>query len=106
MGNSFGCSTSGERLVLAARDGDYVEAKMLLDCNPCLAKYSTFGGLNSPLHFAAAKGHNEIVALLLENGADVNSRNYCGQMGFHLCLEGESGYTDIPCNFNGRSGQL
>lgn len=63
----------------AARDGDLVEAKMLLDCNPCLAKYSTFGGLNSPLHFAAAKAHNDIVALLLENGADVNSRNYCGQ---------------------------
>ncbi|KAL3647365.1 E3 ubiquitin-protein ligase xbat33 [Castilleja foliolosa] len=51
---------------------------MLLDCNPCLAKYSTFGGLNSPLHFASAKGI--IVALLLENGADVNSRNYCGQV--------------------------
>ncbi|KAG4907881.1 hypothetical protein JHK84_056405 [Glycine max] len=80
MGNSFGCSASGERLVSAARDGDLVEAKMLLNCNPCLAKYSTFGGLNSPLHFAAAKGHNEIVALLLENGADVNSRNYCGQV--------------------------
>ncbi|XP_010278584.1 PREDICTED: E3 ubiquitin-protein ligase XBAT33-like [Nelumbo nucifera] len=79
MGNSFGCSASGERLVSAARDGDLVEAKMLLEFNPCLAKYSTFGGLNSPLHFAAAKGHNEIVALLLENGADVNSRNYCGQ---------------------------
>ncbi|XP_022995732.1 E3 ubiquitin-protein ligase XBAT33-like isoform X1 [Cucurbita maxima] len=79
MGNSFGCSASGERLVSAARDGDLVEAKMLLDCNPYLAKYSTFGGLNSPLHFAAAKGHNEIVSLLLENGADVNSRNYCGQ---------------------------
>ena len=61
MGNSFGCSASGERLVSAARDGDLVEAKMLLDCNPCLAKYSTFGGLNSPLHFAAAKGHNEVV---------------------------------------------
>ena len=60
MGNSFGCSASGERLVSAARDGDFVEAKMLLDCNPCLAKYSTFGGLNSPLHFAAAKGHNDV----------------------------------------------
>ncbi|CAL0328628.1 unnamed protein product [Lupinus luteus] len=80
MGNSFGCSASGERLVSAARDGDLVEAKVLLEWNPGLAKYSTFGGLNSPLHFAASKGHNEIVTLLLENGADVNLRNYCGQV--------------------------
>ncbi|WOL10594.1 putative E3 ubiquitin-protein ligase XBOS33 [Canna indica] len=79
MGNSLGCSASGERLVSAARDGDVVEARMLLEFNPGLAKYSTFRGLNSPLHFAAAKGHNEIVQLLLENGADVNLRNYCGQ---------------------------
>ncbi|KAF9608664.1 hypothetical protein IFM89_010448 [Coptis chinensis] len=86
MGNSFGCSASRERLVSVARDGDLVEAKMLLEFNPCLAKYSTFGGLNSPLHFAAARGHTEIVALLLENGADVNSRNYCGQtVLMHVC---------------------
>ena len=68
MGNSFGCSASGERLVSAARDGDLVEAKMLLDCNPCLAKYSTFGGLNSPLHFAAAKGHNEVTPKKVKKG--------------------------------------
>lgn len=67
MGNSFGCSASGERLVSAARDGDLVEAKMLLECNPCLAKYSTFGGLNSPLHFAASKGHNEVSILNLNH---------------------------------------
>lgn len=79
MGNSFGCSASGERLVSAARDGDFPEALALLDFNPLLAKYSTFGALNSPLHFAAAKGHTEIVNLLLEHGADVNIRNYCGQ---------------------------
>ncbi|KAI3985392.1 hypothetical protein MKX01_033706 [Papaver californicum] len=89
MGNSFGCSASGERLVSAARDGDLVEARMLLEFNPGLAKYSTFGGLNSPLHFAAARGHNEIVALLLEKGADVNSRNYCGQTALmHACRYG------------------
>ncbi|XP_026409309.1 E3 ubiquitin-protein ligase XBAT33-like [Papaver somniferum] len=89
MGNSFGCSASGERLVSAARDGDLVEARMLLEFNPGLAKYSTFGGLNSPLHFAAARGHNEIIALLLEKGADVNSRNYCGQTALmHACRYG------------------
>lgn len=120
MGNSFGCSATGERLVSAARDGDLIEAKMLLEFNPCLARYSTFGGLNSPLHFASAKGHYEvgvfifscseprllffvwflcffffgkkksdsvqIVSLLLEHGADVNSRNYCGQV-CHILLD-------------------
>ena len=40
---------------------------MLLECNPCLAKYSTFGGLNSPLHFAASKGHNEVSILNLNH---------------------------------------
>ena len=64
MGNSLGCSASGERLVSAARDGDAVEARMLLELSPALARYSTFGGLNSPLHFAAAKGHLDVRAPL------------------------------------------
>ncbi|KAF0930487.1 hypothetical protein E2562_032911 [Oryza meyeriana var. granulata] len=89
MGNSLGCSASGERLVSAARDGDAVEARMLLELSPALARYSTFGGLNSPLHFAAAKGHLDIVMLLLEKGADVNARNYCGQTALmHACRHG------------------
>ncbi|MCO5571480.1 hypothetical protein L7F22_025220 [Adiantum nelumboides] len=79
MGNSLGCSPSGERLVSAARDGDLQEAQALLEFNPRLAKYSTFGVRNSPIHFAAAQGHNEIVSLLLESGVDVNIRNYSGQ---------------------------
>ncbi|KAJ6698711.1 E3 UBIQUITIN-PROTEIN LIGASE XBOS32 ISOFORM X1-RELATED [Salix purpurea] len=59
MGNSFGCSASGERLVSAARDGDIQEAKALLEYNRRLAKYSTFGVRNSPLHYSAAQGHHE-----------------------------------------------
>ncbi|KAL0903532.1 hypothetical protein M5K25_027918 [Dendrobium thyrsiflorum] len=79
MGNSFGCSASGERLVSAARDGDFLEAKALLEYNPRLARYSTFGVRNSPLHHSAAQGHHEIVSLLLESGVDINLRNYRGQ---------------------------
>lgn len=79
MGNSFGCSASGERLVSAARDGDVQEAKALLEYNPRLAKYSTFGIRNSPLHYSAAQGHHEIVSLLIESGVDINLRNYRGQ---------------------------
>ncbi|XP_071716121.1 E3 ubiquitin-protein ligase XBAT32-like [Rutidosis leptorrhynchoides] len=79
MGNSFGCSASGERLVSAARDGDVQEAKALLEYNPRLARYSTFGVRNSPLHYSAAHGHHEIVSLLIESGVDINLRNYRGQ---------------------------
>ncbi|GAV71233.1 Ank_2 domain-containing protein [Cephalotus follicularis] len=79
VGNSFGCSASGERLVSAARDGDFQEAKALLEYNPRLVRYSTFGVRNSPLHYSAAQGHHEIVSLLLESGVDINLRNYRGQ---------------------------
>lgn len=79
VGNSFGCSASGERLVSAARDGDIQEAKALLEYNPRLARYSTFGVRNSPLHYSAAQGHHEIVSLLLDSGVDINLRNYRGQ---------------------------
>ncbi|KAI3814708.1 hypothetical protein L1987_14352 [Smallanthus sonchifolius] len=79
MGNSFGCSASGERLVSAARDGDVQEAKALLEYNPRLARYSTFGVRNSPLHYSAAQGHHEIVSLLIQSGVDINLRNYRGQ---------------------------
>ncbi|KAG6507872.1 hypothetical protein ZIOFF_033225 [Zingiber officinale] len=79
VGNSFGCSATGERLVSAARDGDLQEAKALLEVNPRLARYSTFGVRNSPLHYSAAQGHHEIVSLLIESGVDVNLRNTRGQ---------------------------
>lgn len=79
MGNALGCAGLGERLAAAARDGDAAEVRRLLDTNPGLARCAAFGSLSSPLHLAAAKGHHEIAALLLENGADVNGRNIYGQ---------------------------
>ncbi|ONK59200.1 uncharacterized protein A4U43_C08F4010 [Asparagus officinalis] len=89
MGNSIFCSAPGERLASAARDGDLAEAKLLLEQKSCLATYSSFAALNSPLHFAASKGHTEMVMLLLENGADVNSRNFYGQTALmQACHQG------------------
>ncbi|CAN6208917.1 unnamed protein product [Urochloa humidicola] len=79
MGNALGCAGLGERLAAAAKDGDSGEVRRLLEANPGLARCAAFGSLNSPLHLAAAKGHHEIAALLLENGADVNARNIYGQ---------------------------
>lgn len=66
VGNSFGCSASGERLVSAARDDDLQEARALLEYNPRLAWYSTFGGRNSPLHYAAAQGHHEVMPFVCQ----------------------------------------
>lgn len=67
IGDSFGCSASGERLLSASRDGDLQEAKALLDHNPRLASYSTFGFRNSPLHFSAARGHHEVIEITLRH---------------------------------------
>ncbi|GAA0165071.1 homeodomain transcription factor [Lithospermum erythrorhizon] len=79
VGNSFGCSASGERLLSAARDGDLQEAKALLEYNPRLARYSNVGVRNSPLHYSAAHGHHEIVSLLIDSRVNINLRNYSGQ---------------------------
>uniref|UniRef100_A0A804PTL3 Uncharacterized protein n=1 Tax=Zea mays TaxID=4577 RepID=A0A804PTL3_MAIZE len=80
MGNALGCAGLGERLAASARNGDAAEVRRLLEENPGLARCAAVGSsLNSPLHLAAAKGHHEIAALLLENGAEVNARNLSGE---------------------------
>ncbi|KAL6547236.1 hypothetical protein OROMI_022957 [Orobanche minor] len=109
VGNSFGCSASGERLVSAARDGDVQEAKALLEYNPRLARYSTFGVRNSPLHYSAAQGHHEIVSLLLESGVDINIRNYGGQTALmQACQYGhwECKLVNIELNEDQMKGEL
>ncbi|KAG7990515.1 hypothetical protein I3843_02G029700 [Carya illinoinensis] len=55
--NSFGCLATGECLVSATRDGDLQEAR--------LARYSTFGVRNSPLHYSASQGHHEVLSNLI-----------------------------------------
>jgi E3 ubiquitin-protein ligase XBAT32/33 len=61
MGNTMvGCSGHGERLVAAAREGDVAEVQKLLQINPGLVRYSTFGLVNSPLHLASARGYHEV----------------------------------------------
>ncbi|XP_062201088.1 probable E3 ubiquitin-protein ligase XBOS32 [Phragmites australis] len=76
VGNSFGCSASSGQPMLADRDGDLLEACALLEYNLRLARYSTFGGHNSLLHYAATQGHHGIVSLSLESGVKINLRNY------------------------------
>ncbi|XP_042399864.1 probable E3 ubiquitin-protein ligase XBOS32 isoform X1 [Zingiber officinale] len=87
--NSIGCSASGERLVMAAREGDLEETKALLEYNPQLVKYSTFGLRIAPLHHSASHGHHEVASVLVESGANINLRNSSGQTPLMLaCLHG------------------
>lgn len=97
MGNALGCAGLGERLAAAARDGDAAEARRLLAADPGLARCTaTFGNLSSPLHLAASKGHHEIAALLLENGADVNARNIYGQVSETALMQAcRSGHWEV-----------
>ena len=45
--------------------------------------------LETPLHFACFRGKPEIARLLLDHGAQVNARNYQGEIPLHLVSRGE-----------------
>ncbi|KAI6170439.1 Alpha-latroinsectotoxin-Lt1a-like protein [Aphelenchoides bicaudatus] len=59
-------------LHLAARNGYYSTAKALINKDPSLIN-ATDKDNWYPIHYGAFKGHCDIISLLLENGADVNS---------------------------------
>ncbi len=71
--------TPKTRVFEAARDGDTGLVTRLLDGDADLVKErdSTFGA--TPLHWAALRGHTEVVKLLLQRGADVSARNKSGE---------------------------
>ena len=63
----------GEALRIAARDGDLAQVRTLLEAGvPVDAPAPRYG--QTPLLFAAGKGHTDIARLLLDRGADVNAR--------------------------------
>ena len=59
----------------AASQGDLEKVKSLLKTNPELVYNKDDNGW-TPLHDAAAKGHKDVVALLLANGAEVNAKKW------------------------------
>jgi GA-binding protein transcription factor beta len=63
-----------KEIIKAAKLGDLAKAKVLLATDAQLVYARDTDG-STPLHCAAWKGHLEIVALLLEAGADVNAQN-------------------------------
>lgn len=63
------------KLILkAAKSGDVHAVKLLLAADPSLLSARDSDG-STPLHCATWKGHQHVVAALLEAGADVNAVN-------------------------------
>ncbi|KAG2500768.1 hypothetical protein HYH03_001530 [Edaphochlamys debaryana] len=61
-----GCGSKGAVLLVAAANGDLVTAQELLAKYPKAASYYNFKDRSSPLLQAAARGHFELVQLVLE----------------------------------------
>lgn len=90
-----------EREALTAKDihtacweGDAAAARALLAADPGRAgevDATEFGGAYAPLHYAAYRGHLEIVELLLARGAAVNARTATGCTPLFLaCQQGRA----------------
>lgn len=61
-------------MIRAAKKGDVARVKELLAADPALVDARDSDG-STPLHCAVWKGHQAIVAWLLEAGANVNAQN-------------------------------
>ena len=88
-----------ENLIEAVKQGDLERVKGILETDDRLSNLRDESGA-TPLHYAAMNGHRQIVHLLLERGADINSTDsqfgatpagwaieYLRERGGHLAIE-------------------
>ena len=61
-----------EKLIEAVKQGDRERVRAFLESDNTLASRKDESGA-TPLHYATLNGHRQIVQLLLERGADINS---------------------------------
>jgi ankyrin repeat protein len=71
----------------AAYAGDLETIKMLLGGNPSLVSSKDAAG-DTPLHFAALKGHKDVVVVLLAYGAEVNAKDNYADTALHAAAAG------------------
>src|SRR5919106_3396365 len=79
--------------VEACRTGDVDAVQELLLADPELARSRDAHG-STPLHAAAARGHHQVVRLLLQQGADPNARD-AGDNATPLHFAAGGGHVDV-----------
>ena len=85
----------------AARRGDCVNIRKLVELMGYNVNQPKSKDLRTPLHLAAHRGHVKACALLIELGGNVNARNYFGARPLHAAAIGRSLET---CEFLIRCG--
>jgi ankyrin repeat protein len=69
----------------AAMDGNVIEARRLIENG--LADVNRHGNMDrTALHYAANSGHKNVVALLIEKGADVDAKDYHFRTPLHYAI--------------------
>jgi ankyrin repeat protein len=73
----------------AVKSGDVEGTRRLLEQNPALLNQpdASFGA--TPLHWAALRGHEEVVRLLVASGADISAKNKDGEMPRQVAERGK-----------------
>lgn len=82
-------------IMMACQWGDTPEVRALIDEVPWLAKAADQNGF-TPLHVTATWGHEDLVRLLIDRGADVNAQNRAGMTPLHCAsMAGHEGVVRI-----------
>lgn len=79
----FAFILNGAEIHDAAENGDLETVKKLISENPAMLEAPDREG-KTPLHYAAAKGHLNVVEFLVSKGANVNARNSSGATPLYL----------------------
>lgn len=83
-------SESEKKLFKAAKSGDLATIREMVAADPSLI-HARDASACTPLHYAAWKGYPEVVAALLDAGADIESHNqqdHWGSTALHAAAHG------------------